>query len=193
MTTLNWNLSDTSAAALSDKRLALGRVVTNGWVKGHLIGVSDSGLMARVVDKLGDLHVTELATLRSLRGRPCRVNRYGLVRSDIESMVRSDLGYAREAVSFLFGRQTTDERAERVTTYDNDRGFRKNHALVGTGLAEKSVWSPEDHGKACEVCSWYSGTQLLDREIAVRDAARLGCSVETSEGIAAILADLAAG
>lgn len=183
MKNIKWFAGVVAESVMSELSLGLGMVVTNGFVRGHLIGVSESGLLARVLViparvKKGakvvppderDETVVELRTLRSLRGRPMKVNIFGLMRRDIERLCH-DEGYAREAMDFLFGHQTTEERAIRQTTYDNDRGFRKNHALWGTVLAERTAWSLEDFTKAREVLHWYAGTQLLEREISRRIA-----------------------
>lgn len=180
---VKWFAGVVAESRMSELGLGLGMVVTNGFTKGHLIGVSESGLLARVlvipqrlrkgskvvpVEDRED-HIVELATLRSLRGRPMKTNIFGLLRRDVERLIQ-DEGYAREALDFLFGHQTTEERAIRQTTYDNDRGFRKNHALQGTALAEKSVWDLQDFTKAREILGWYTGTQLLEREIERRMA-----------------------
>jgi hypothetical protein len=179
---IKWFCGVVAEDTLRELGLAQGMVVTNGFVRGHLVGVSESGLLSRVLVIPGvkkgnkpvplderEERVVETRSLRSLRGRPMKVNIFGLLRRDVERLCH-DEGYAREAMDFLFGHQTTDERAIRQTTYDNDRGFRKNHALQGTALAEKTLWSLEDFTKAREILGWYCGTQLLEREIERRSA-----------------------
>lgn len=179
---IKWFAGVVAESVMGELGLGLGMVVTNGFVRGHLIGVSESGLLARVLviphvrkgnkpvprDER-DEAVVELRSLRSLRGRPMNCNIFGLLRRDVERLCQ-DEGYAREAMDFLFGHQTTDERAIRQTTYDNDRGFRKNHAKIGAELAERTEWSLADFTKAREVLGWYSASQLLEREIERRQA-----------------------
>lgn len=180
---IKWFAGVVAESVMSELGLGLGMVVTNGFVKGHLIGVSESGLLGRVlvipqrVQKGAKVvpaddreeAVVELKTLRSLRGRPMKTNIFGLLRRDVERLIQ-DEGYAREAMDFLFGKQTAEEQAIRQTTYDNDRGFRKNHAKLGAELAEKPVWDLQDFTKAREVLAYYTGTQLLEREIERRMA-----------------------
>lgn len=177
-----WFAGLVAEQVMREHNLWIGASVTNGVIRGHLVGVTQSGLLARVLVNPGKIdgkpvplderktQIVELRSLRTGRGRPMAMNIFGVLRSDVEKLIVEDEGYARAAMDFLFGEQTTEERAMLATKYDNDRGFRKNHAKLGAELSEKSVWSPEDRGSANNLLMWYTGSQLLDWEVNRRAA-----------------------
>lgn len=71
-----------------------------------------------------------------------------------------------KGILYLYEKQEEDERDSKDTVYDNERGFRVNHAKRGSELAEKALkgeeWTIEETSEAREICKSYAKTQLLD-------------------------------
>lgn len=172
---------------ITENILVAGRKVTNGWTKGTLLSVENG--TARVALTDGTVREVEAATLRHSRGRPAKVNPGALVRSEVDALVATSEGFCQDAIALLFARQTSDEQISKATVWDNDLGYRADHALRGSRLALKSPcgWTGEDFATAREVLSRYSGTQLF--EVA---ALHLGRSTGEADALVAdVLLDLA--
>ena len=94
-----------------------------------------------------------------------------ITREKIESILDTSTVAVVKGILFLYERQTADEIGSRHTKYDNERGFRVNHARRGTELAEKvisgEILTVSELAEARDICKNYAGTQLLARARAV--------------------------
>jgi hypothetical protein len=94
-----------------------------------------------------------------------------ITREKIESILDNSVVAVIKGILFLYERQTADEIGSKHTKYDNERGFRVNHARRGTELAEKilngETLTVSELSEARGICKNYAGTQLLARARAV--------------------------
>lgn len=71
-----------------------------------------------------------------------------------------------KGILYLYEKQEEDERETKDTMYDNERGFRVNHAAKGSNLAEKIIRGEElsmsELAECRDICKCYANTQLLD-------------------------------
>jgi hypothetical protein len=145
----------------SNNSLVPGRSVTNGEVRGTLLMVAHD--RARVlVDDVPDWYPVD--SLKTTRGRPALVHYSGLCRWDLQNLVDSSNEFCQEAIRFLFGRQTPIEQQVSHTIYENDMGFRADHARKGTLLAllAPDAWGAPEYSMARGILKRYCGTQLFD-------------------------------
>lgn len=108
-------------------------------------------------------------------------------KSEIKNSIESSYAYAVDCLLVIDGRQTFDEHLDRVTRYENVRGFMSSHAAVGAKLADKirakEELTAEEQGKVVAMAGRYT------RQLACHFRAEM---IERNPDLAAVAAKFSA-